>query len=313
MSDPLTTYGRMLEMRYLEEAIGRGCEAGEVAGEMHLAIGQEAIAAGIEPLLRDGDAVVSTHRPHLHALIAGVDPRTLMSEIWGRVGGLSDGKGGHMHLFDPAHDFMCTGIVGASIPLALGYALARKQAGRGEVAVAVMGDGAMNHGTFSESANLAALWKLPIVVVCEDNGFAISVATTTASAGELHTRGESYGLPGVACDGTDPAAVRDAGEWAFRRAREGEGPALVVATAYRFRGHYEGDPDHYRSRSEREEALATRDPLTRARNLLVEQGHAEEQLDRLAGEAQQRVSEWVAHAQAQPKPDPDTALTGVFV
>lgn len=308
----IDAYAQMALMRAFEEAVGAGSARGEIHGEMHLAIGQEAIAAGVAPLLDRDDAVISTHRPHLHALIAGVDAVALLGELWERADGICRGKGGHMHLFEPGRRFMCTGIVGASLPIALGYAFERSLRAPGTVALAVMGDGAANHGTFAESLNLAALWDLPVVFLCEGNGYAISVTRETAAAGDIHRRGEAYGIPGYHCDGTDPIAVFEAASPAFERARSGLGPALVVATAYRFRGHYEGDIDHYRSPAERDRAISQRDPLVNARRRLLEAGIADHELERLDSEAAQRVNGWVAQVQAMPWPSAEQATLGVF-
>jgi acetoin:2,6-dichlorophenolindophenol oxidoreductase subunit alpha len=280
---------------------------------MHLAIGQEAIAAALEPLLRPDDAVVSTHRPHLHALAHGVDRVDLLAELLERDG-LCHGKGGHMHLFDPTRDFMCTGIVGASGPLAAGYAFAHARRGDGSVTVCVLGDGAMNQGAFFESANLAALWRLPVVFLCEDNGYGISVRKETAAAGALEARGDAFGIPGTVCDGTDPAATFDALEPAFARARRGEGPALVVASCYRYRGHYEGDLDHYRSADEKESAMAPkRDPIARLRARLAAAGASGTELDRIETEAANEVQQWFASARARPFPNPESLREAVFV
>ena len=252
-------------MRRFEEAVGAATESGEIHGEMHLGIGQEAVAAGLEQLLREGDAVVSTHRPHLHALAHGIDPVAMLAELLERDG-LCRGKGGHMHLFAPERRFMCTGIVGASAPIATGFALAQRREGRGDVTLAVAGDGAMNQGGVLESLNLAALWRLPIVILCEDNGYGISVRREDASAGRLEERGTPFGIPGTVCDGTDAEACHSALEAAFVRARAGDGPAMVVAQVYRFRGHYEGDADLYRPQSEKDDAMSPqRDPVAKLR------------------------------------------------
>ena len=285
-------YASAVRMRRFEEVVGAATEAGEIHGEMHLGIGQEAVAAALEQFLHDGDAVVSTHRPHLHALAHGVDPVQLLAELLERDG-LCRGKGGHMHLFAPDQRFMCTGIVGAGAPIATGYALAQRRERQGGVTVAVAGDGAMNQGGLLESLNLAALWHLPVVFLCEDNGYGISVRRDDASAGRLEARGESFGIPGVACDGTDVEACRAALETAFARARGGEGPSLVVAKVYRFRGHYEGDADMYRSRAEKDEAMSPlRDPVARLRTRMLATGYPEQDLVALEDAAHSQVEGW---------------------
>jgi pyruvate dehydrogenase E1 component alpha subunit len=299
-------------MRAFEQAVAAGVSAGEIHGEMHIGLGQEAIAAGIEPLLRDTDAVISTHRPHLHALAHGVPPIPLLAEIFERVG-MNAGKGGHMHLFDPTRPFMCTGIVGASAPIALGYAFAFRHRGEDNIALAIAGDGAMNIGAVLESLNLAAAWRLPVVFLVEDNGYGISVAKGHASAGELAHRGKPLGVPGFACDGTDPEAVHAAAEPAFKRAREGKGPSIVVGSCYRYSGHYEGDFDLYRSKAEKDAAMApNRDPIARAETQLLQRGFDHGTLCEMAAEEEGAVAEWVRAACDYPWPDAHTATTGVF-
>lgn len=308
----LTAYGTMVMMRAFEEAVGEACETGEVHGEMHLGIGQEAIAAAQAALLRPGDAVVSTHRPHLHALALGVDPVAMLAELLERDG-LCRGKGGHMHLFDRERRFMCTGIVGAGAPIALGYAYAAKREGKGGVVIAVVGDGAMNQGAVLESLNLAALWRLPVVFLCEDNGYGISVRRDMASAGALVDRGVPFGIPGTACDGTDPEAVFAALEPAVRRGRHGEGPSAVVAHCYRFRGHYEGDADTYRPPEEKAAAASSEhDPVLRLRARLLEEGTAEEHLVGLERKAETTLVRWLNAARSRPVPDLATVREDVY-
>lgn len=310
--DLVSAYRRMAQFRWFEEGVGLAVREGVAHGEMHLAIGQEAIAVGLEPWLRRGDAVVSTHRPHLHALMSGVDPVVLLAELFGRTPGLSGGKGGHMHLFDPSHDFMCTGIVGASVPLALGYALARKGKPAAPIAVAVLGDGGANHGTFSECLNMAALWSLPVLFLIEDNGYAISVGRATSTAGDVAERGKAYGVAGWKCDGTRVDDVYAAAGAAVACVRAGA-PALLVATATRFRGHYEGDLDLYRNDREKSEIRAGSDPLTLLRARLLEKGTTTEEIDAVELAVADEVSSWIRAARAMPEPHPDAALRGVFV
>jgi pyruvate dehydrogenase E1 component alpha subunit len=310
---PLSAYKSMVLMRRFEEVVGDATESGEIHGEMHLAIGQEAISAALIPLLQDGDAVVSTHRPHLHALAAGVDPVDLLAELFARAG-LCHGKGGHMHLFDHDRSFMCTGIVGAGAPLAAGYAFEQSQAGGGRVTVCVLGDGAMNQGAFFETANLAALWRLPLLLLCEDNGYGISVRKETAAAGALEERGTPFGIPGTLCDGTDPRTVFAALKPAVARARAGSGPSLIVATCYRFRGHYEGDLDQYRGANEKSAAMSQeRDPIARLRTALLADGASEDELNRIDHEAAERVEGWARSARERAFPAPETLREGLFV
>jgi TPP-dependent pyruvate/acetoin dehydrogenase alpha subunit len=301
--DLMGAYRTMLTMRLFEEDVGAAVETGEVHGEMHLGIGQEAVAVTLSVLLERGDTVVSTHRPHLHALALGVDPVQLLGELLERDA-LCRGKGGHMHLFDVDTSFMCTGIVGAGAPQAAGYALAQRRAGAGRVTVAVVGDGAMNQGAVFEALNLAALWRLPMIFLCEDNGYGISVRREAASAGALVERGRPFGIPGQACDGGDPTACFDALAPAFERARRGDGPSVVVADVYRFRGHYEGDADTYRPQAEKDLAMsADRDPVSRLRSRLLDTGVDDAQLATCEAEAAATVAGWFAAARALPLPD----------
>jgi len=312
MLDLTAVWLSMVRMRAFEEAVVAGVSSGEIHGEMHVGLGQEAIAAGIEPLLRGSDAVISTHRPHLHALAHGVPPEPLLAELFERAG-MNGGKGGHMHLFDPTRPFMCTGIVGSSAPLALGYAFAFRHRGEDNVAVAVSGDGAMNIGAVMESLNLAALWRLPVIFLVEDNGYGISVPRERASAGDLAHRGEPFGVPGTSCDGTDPEAVYAAAEPAVARARSGAGPSILVASCYRYSGHYEGDYDLYRTKQEKEAAMGPeRDPIAQLERRLLQDGAAASELAELAADVHAQVAAWVEAARACPWPEPATAAEGVF-
>ncbi len=301
--DAERAYRTSVRMRRFEEAVGAATDSGEIHGEMHLGIGQEVVSAGLEQLLRPGDAVVSTHRPHLHALAHGVAPVPLLAELLERDG-LCRGKGGHMHLFSPEKRFMCTGIVGANAPIATGFALAQRREGKGDMTLAVAGDGSMNQGGLLESLNLAALWKLPIVFLCEDNGYGISVRRDDASAGSLAARGEPFGIPGTSCDGTDAEETHAALAPAFARARAGDGPSLVVARVYRFRGHYEGDADQYRSREEKRDAMSPlRDPLAKLRVRMLAHGLTEQRLVELEAAAAAEVEDWLDEARTVPFPD----------
>lgn len=318
----LDAYRQMVLIRAFEEAIaeryaiGKSPEpnmaAGPIRGEMHLAVGQEAVAAGVCSALRETDVVVSTHRPHHHALAKGVDPGRLAAEILGKESGLCRGRGGHMHLFDPARGFSCSGIVGASYPQAAGAAFAFKQRGEARVAVAFSGEGAANHGTFAETLNLAALWQLPLVVVIEDNLYADSTPTWAALASPQHQRAAGFNLPSAVTDGTDVVDVYRAARAAVQRARDGYGPSVVEAVCYRYRGHFEGDGEDYRTTEEVERWRAL-DPIERLGERLQRLGWAgEAALADTAEAARQAVQEAMAFAEQQPLPAADEALEGVF-
>jgi pyruvate dehydrogenase E1 component alpha subunit len=301
----------MQRLRQFEEEVGRAVAAGEIHGEMHLGIGQEAVGAVLAQHLRPGDAVVSTHRAHLHALAAGVDRVELAAELLERDG-LNHGKGGHMHLFDPSARFMCTGIVGAGVPIAAGYALAQSLQGDRALTVAAMGDGTMNQGGVFETMNLAAVRGLPLVFLCEDNSYSISVHREESTAGELSERGIPFGIPGFACDGTDPGAVDAVLGEAFAITRAESRPTLVVASVYRFRGHYEGDLDLYRPAAEKEEAARARDPVRQLRQRLLDDGMTPGRVEEAEARAAETVGQWFAAARERPRPSVNTVRDHVF-
>jgi pyruvate dehydrogenase E1 component alpha subunit len=270
------------------------------------------VGAALSLHLQEGDAVVSTHRSHLHALAAGVDPVELAAEILERDG-LNHGKGGHMHLFDPRAQFMCTGIVGAGVPIASGYALSQSMRADGSLTVSVMGDGAMNQGAVFETMNLTAVRGLPVIFLCEDNQYSISVHRSDSTAGELHRRGEPFGIPGFACDGTDVEKVDEALGKAFEITRNLRRPSLVVASVYRFRGHYEGDLDLYRLAREKEEAARTLDPVLKLQERLLASETPEAHLEQAENRATETVSQWFAAARRRPPPSTQTAREHVFL
>jgi pyruvate dehydrogenase E1 component alpha subunit len=300
----------MARIRAFEQACLEGVPTGEIHGELHTAIGQEAIAAGMAGWLCDGDALVSTHRNHAHALVKGVDPKALLAEIFERRTGLCGGYGGHMHPFDPQHRFSASGIVGASLPVALGHAYAARLGQQDAVAVAVTGDGGANHGTFHECLTMASAWRLPLIVVIENNGLAISVEpSSVAPPGALARRAEAYGCPGVTVDGTDAEAVSAAFGEFVSAARETPGPAVLEATCARFRGHYEGDAQAYR---EQGLDFTDRDPLLIAWHALSAAGVASSELDEIEQAATAEMQALLAQVRADPPPDPAEALHHVF-
>jgi acetoin:2,6-dichlorophenolindophenol oxidoreductase subunit alpha len=311
----LDRFELMALMRAFEEACLEGVETGEIHGELHVGIGQEAIAAGMAESLQSRDAVVSTHRNHLHAIAKGVPLRPMLAEIFERGSGLCRGRGGHMHLFDPDRNFSCTGIVGSSLGVALGYAYAAWLEGHDAVGVGVTGDGGANTGAFHECLNIAGAWRLPYVVLVENNEYAISVpiAANLATA-TIAERAAAYTAWGRRVDGTDPDAVAAAFAEAVEYARSGHGPALLEATCYRFRGHYEGDFDLYRPKDEKEAALRDRDPLMLTGRRLLERGEATQaELDETVEQARRRLSDMLAEIRTDAAPDPRGALDYVFV
>jgi acetoin:2,6-dichlorophenolindophenol oxidoreductase subunit alpha len=286
---------------------------GPVPGEMHLAAGQEPVAVGVCAHLRQEDTVVGTHRPHHFAIAKDVPLDTMAAEIFGKVTGLGRGKGGHMHLFDPAHNFACSGIIGASLPPACGAALAAKKLGKDSVAVAFFGEGAANQGSFHESLNLAALWKLPVVFVCEDNKWAISVEKSVATAIASNAdRASAYGMPGVRVEHNDALEVFEVAGEAVARARRGDGPSLIEVKTDRYLGHFQGDPEAYRPKGEVEE-LRKHDPIPMLGAHLRERGLLDDTSDAAIGaRVHRRVSEAYTFARESAYPTPDEALEHVF-
>lgn len=287
--------------------------SGPVPGEMHLAAGQEPVAVGVCAHLKKEDTVVGTHRPHHFAIAKGVPLDKMTAEMFGKVTGLGKGKGGHMHLFDAGLHFGCGGIIGGGIPHVVGSALAYKMRGRDNVAVSFFGEGAANIGAFHESLNLAGLWKLPAVFICEDNLYAISVPKThSTSVGSNAERAAGYGMPGVLVDGMDVMAVYEAAGEAIARARRGDGPSLIECLCYRYRGHFEGDPQAYKPAGEEEE-WRKKDPIPRfAKKLIKDEVFTQADADRIQQEETAAVNTAVEFARQSPQPEPMEALEHVF-
>jgi len=319
----LKMYELMVKIRYFEDTMRKwywegktpifDIGAGPVPGEMHLAAGQEPAAVGVMIHLNPSDAVFATHRAHHVAIAKGVDLKRLAAEIFGKRTGLGKGKGGHMHLFDSNVNFGCSGIVGAAFPQAIGAALGYKLQGRNNVAVAYGGDGAANQGTFHEALNLAAIWKLPVIFVIEDNKWAISVPKSKSTAVVRNSdRAVSYGIPGVFIPDNDLFALFEAAKEAVERARRGEGPTLIEIETYRFYGHFEGDPEIYRPKEEVEE-LRKKDPIIRVRDELMRRGWLSEKEDaEIQARARSEVDEAIKFALDSPYPEPSEALEDVF-
>lgn len=321
--DQLEMHRQMVRIRLFEETMQKvyfegkspafDIAAGPVPGEMHLAAGQEPVAAGVCIHLRPSDAVTATHRPHHVALAHGMDMKKMAAEIFGKDTGLGHGKGGHMHLFDPVTHFGCSGIIAEGMPTAVGHALAFKKQKRDDIAVSFFGEGAANQGAFHESLNLAALWKLGVVFVCEDNDWAISVPKTTATAiADNSDRSAAYGIPGVLVKDNDPSAIYEAAGEAVARARAGKGPTLIEVKTDRLFGHFEGDPQVYRTKEEME-TLQKRDALKRYERELIAAGTlSAESAENVWNAAREEVEAAVDFARKSPYPEPEAALQHVF-
>ncbi len=317
-------YGTMVKARYYEDTMAAvymegktpafDIGAGTVPGEMHLAAGQEPCAVGVCAHLRADDSVTATHRPHHVAIAKGVDLKRMTAEIFGKQTGLSGGRGGHMHLFDPEVNFGCSGIIGESAGVAVGAAMARKMQGTDGVAISYMGEGVANQGAFHEALNLAALWKLPVIFIVEDNGYAISVTKGASTAVKRNSdRAAAYGLPGVYIKNNDTMAVFQAAGEAVARARAGEGPMLIEIETYRYYGHFQGDAEAYRPEGE-VDRLKKKDPIDRFLAYLIKEGAASaDEADEIAAEARREVDEAYEFARNSPYPAPEEALEKVFV
>jgi TPP-dependent pyruvate/acetoin dehydrogenase alpha subunit len=296
----------MWRIRAFEERVGQLTRADEVHGLVHLSIGQEAVAVGVCSQLRTDDAVYGTHRAHGHAIAKGAPLGRVMAELMGRDGGLCRGLGGSMHLVDVEHGFLgATGVVGGNVPLALGSALASRLRGGDAVAVVFFGDGAAQGGIFVESVNLAALWALPVVLVCENNGFAEFTPRSAHSTVErVADVVAPYGFERTTVDGNDVDAVRRAFAGYLDPARRGEGPFLLECLTHRLRGHYEGDPQRYREALAQDE-WQQRDPIRRLERRGLDEGWLEDgAAARVEQVARDEVEEAVRYARESPFPAP---------
>jgi TPP-dependent pyruvate/acetoin dehydrogenase alpha subunit len=312
--DRLGLYTRMLLIRRFEERAAELRMAGFIPGFLHPYIGQEAVAVGVCAALGPGDAITSTHRGHGHMLARGASPARMYAELYARTDGYNRAKGGSLHMIDTELGFLgANGIVGGGIPLATGAALQLRRGGKGHVAVSFFGDGATNEGAFHESLNLASLWKLPCVFVCENNLYGeFTRQDRHQPIADVAQRASAYAMPGVIADGNDVLDVLRVATEAVARARSGDGPTLVEAKTYRQRGHYEGDMGAYRPPDEVAEWLA-RDPILTFGASLVG-GHPVDQaeLDMIAAGVEQTLEAAAAFAEASPHPAADEALEDVY-
>lgn len=301
----LALYAMMLDARYFEQKAYDLFMSGLVAGTSHLAIGQEAIAAGFAYAMRPDDLTFCTYRGHIHTLLRGASMGGLMAELLGRATGICGGKGGSMHLTDVSHGAMGSyAIVGAHIPIAAGAAWAAMERGTGQVAVCFFGDGATNIGAFHEGLNLAAVWKLPVVFVCENNLYMeyTPISSVTAVASPAADRAAAYGLDRIVIDGNDVDETYRVASEVLAKARSGGGPSLIEALTYRHGGHSRADPGKYRPEAEIGEWMA-RDPLPAYRVRLLSVGASEDELQRLENAARERVEAVEVEARSAPVPD----------
>jgi pyruvate dehydrogenase E1 component alpha subunit len=306
---------RMALIRRFEEEAGRQYQRARAGGFLHLAIGEEATIVGTTSVMRDEDYLIGTYRTHGHAIARGTDPKRVMAELFGRVDGTSGGRGGSMHIFDREQRFMGGyGIVGGNLPIAAGLALSSEYKGEDAVTVCMFGDGASNAGNFGETMNLAALWKLPILFLVENNLYGMGTSVERHSAQtDLSKKAEGYGIPGERIDGMDVLAVRDAVAEGIRLAREERRPTMVEAFTYRYRGHSAADPEVYREREEVEE-WREKDPIETFAKRCVEEGTlSERKVEKARESADRAVREAVEFAEASPEPPLDSLYEGLYV
>ncbi len=311
----LALYQQMLEIRRTEEALAKSHQAGLIPGACHTYVGEEAIATGVCAHLTHKDAVFSTHRGHGHALAKGVPPREVIAELFGRATGVSRGRGGSMHLFSPEVGMMGTsGIVGPCILQATGAGYTSKLLNNGTVGVAFFGDGASNNGAFHEGLNLAAIWDLPVIFVCENNMYATEVAFSYATRNtEVAERALTYGMNACAVDGNDVLAVYDAMGEAVSHARAGQGPTLIEGKTYRTRAHAEGMRDAGYRTAEELESWKKRDPISNYRDKLLQMGAANEgDFELIEADVKAKVEEALEFAKNSPYPDPATVTNYIY-
>jgi TPP-dependent pyruvate/acetoin dehydrogenase alpha subunit len=306
----LDMYRRMVRIREFELAAIDLFKRGQVKGSIHAYIGQEASAVGVCMALREDDLIAGTHRSHGHNIAKGADTRRMMAEILGKETGYCKGRGGSMHI--AAFDVGSLGalaVVGAGIPIAVGAALGFRMKGEDRVAVPFTGDAGSNTGNWHEGLNVASVWNLPVIFVLENNHYGVSTnIKDTAKVSDLSVRAKAYDIPGVRVDGFDVLAVYEAAVEAVARARRGDGPTLLLTEAYRFEGHYAGEPEVYRDRAEVQE-YRKKDPIPRFRNtLLAERRAGQDELDAIDEEIKREIADAITFARESPEPDPATAM-----
>ena len=313
--DLIKFYRDMLLIRRFEEKAGQLYGMGLIGGFCHLYIGQEAVVVGLEAAAKEGDKRITSYRDHGHMLACGMDPNGVMAELTGRSGGYSKGKGGSMHMFSKEKNFFGGhGIVGAQVPLGAGLAFADMYMENESVTFTYFGDGAANQGQVYETFNMAALWKLPVIFVIENNQYAMGTAQErSTSSPEIYTRGDSFGIKGEAVDGMDVVAVRDAGVKAAAPCRAGKGPYILEIKTYRYRGHSMSDPAKYRTREEVQKMRAQRDPIESIRSLLVsEKLSTDEEIKIIDKEIKEIVNSCAEYAKESPEVPAEELWTDIY-
>ena len=310
----LKAYRTMAAARHFEDSVFQNFSDGKIPGFVHLSAGQEATAAGVYMALDERDWIATTHRAHGQCIARGLDLQETMDEIYGATTGVCGGKGGSMHIADLDKGMLgANGIIGATGPLAVGAGLSARAKGENGVAVAFYGDGGSNQGLIFEAYNMANIWKLPVIFICEDNGYAEATPSSYSVAGSQVARANGFGMPGVEVDGFDFFAIHDAMKDAVERARNGEGPSLLHIKTARFYGHFVGDAQTYRGDGEIDQLRAEKDCLKLFREKVVETGLlTEEQLDEIYEEEKKRVADAASAAQAAPRATEADLMTDVY-
>lgn len=310
----LQWYEQMLLMRRFEEKAAQLYGQQKIKGFCHLYIGQEAVVAGTMSALRKDDRIITAYRDHAHALACGISARAVMAELYGKVTGCSKGKGGSMHMFSKEHNFFGGhGIVGGQIPLGAGIAFADQYRGGDQVTVCYFGDGAARQGSLHETFNMAMYWKLPVIFVIENNGYAMGTSVTrTTTVREMYKIGDSYEMPSASVDGMKAESVHEAIAAAAARARKGEGPTLLEIRTYRYRGHSMSDPAKYRTKEE-VEAYKKQDPIEQVKAALLKKKHATEaDLEQIENKVMEVVNDAVEFSEQSPYPDPQELYTDIY-
>lgn len=308
------SYKKMLLIRRFEEKCGQLYGMGQIGGFCHLYIGQEAVIAGVDLAKDKEDSTITSYRDHGHIIVSGIDPKYVMAELTGRASGCSKGKGGSMHMFNSQGKFYGGhGIVGAQVPIGTGLAFAEKYNGTNKICFTFLGDGAVNQGQVYEAFNMAALWKLPVVYIVENNEYSMgtSVARSTAMT-DLYKKGESFGIPGFQMDGMDIDSVYNGAVQAAEYVRSGNGPVVLEAKTYRYRGHSMSDPAKYRTKEEVEEKK-THDPVEAVRDFIIKNSYADEpKLKEIENKIKNTINEVVEFATSEPLPDESELFTDIF-
>ena len=311
----IDAYEEMLLIRRFEEKCGQLYGMGKIAGFCHLYIGQEAVVVGNKYALKKGDSTVTSYRDHGHIIASGIDPKEVLAELMGRATGCSKGKGGSMHMFNiPGRFYGGHGIVGAQVPIGTGIALADQYQGADNVTFTFLGDGAVHQGQVYEAFNMAALWKLPVIYVIENNEYAMGTSVERSTVvTELHKKGVSFGIPGFEADGMDLRSMYSAMKSAADYVREGNGPVIIEAKTYRYRGHSMSDPAKYRTRDEIDEYRQNRDPIDSLRGILLKEGLAtEDVIKKIEQKVKSLMKEIVDFSENSPEPDLSELYTDIY-